>query len=1014
LRGLSEEPQAAGGCLEFDKEQQAMSFNFSSISRGPVGPTARTPDLVRAVMRVLTAGGATIAAVVAGHTASAQIAPAAASEGLETIVVTGSRISRTDAETPAPIQILTAEDLKESGFTTVSDVLRNLTANGQGTLSSSFPGAFAGGATGVSLRGLNTSATLVLIDGHRMAPYSLSDDGQRSFVDISSIPFDSVERVEVLKDGASAAYGSDAMAGVVNVILKRKYVGTTISAEAGTSTEGGGTTDHFAVMHGMGDLDSDGYNGYISLEYRHQNDILQSQRQGDGRWSSMDQTSIGGITQVPGVVEPFRPVPAAYGTVFLTPLTGSYSAANSYFYPNAIQPNAAYKGNCTYALQQTGGCAFISPFSEIQPETKNFNALASIKKKIGEDWLLDVKGSLFNSTGEQRSPSANTNGLVIYPTVFNPNIGVSAYSLPRAVGTTIAAVTVPANYPGNPFGAPAKVRGVNLDGGYLHTNFDSNSYRFASDLSGKVGGWTLDFSAGWSQEVTKQYDYGGTNTPELYALLNSATNPWLITGGNSAANVAAVFPGTSAIDTSTLMYTEADATRTLMTLAGGDLGLSAGVQYVTRKLNSPAPTLIAEGVLSGNNAFVLGTQTDAAAFAEIVAPVTKMLELDAHVRFDHFNISGNATTPSVGFKFTPVKAFSFRGTYGQGFRAPNPAENGNAGQAYSAGTSSDPILCKGGPAAAGSVISQCNFNLVYENSTNPQLKPEKSKSETLGIIFEPFRTWSSTLDFWQVKIDNQIVAGPPNDAGTVRGAPVVETCSDGHGGTYTCTTSVGEIVYVPVAYVNANSTKVNGLELTTKYLLEMGIAGNLTFDLDWSKTTSYQYTIQGQTFQLAGTHGPGVIGGNTGNPKDRVQANITYDKGPATFRTTLNYVGSFDLTDASGSNFGGPSALIANGIETADCAGGVQNGGYFAPWFTSGQPTNGKYCRVQGFLDVDMYGAVRLGDRWTLHLSVLNVFNQQPPLDLNTYGGGNLPYNPSMHQAGAVGRFINVGAKFEF
>lgn len=961
----------------------------------------------RAVAGVLASSA--FAAMMASVPAAAQQAPAAQSQELTEVVVTGSRIARTDVETPSPVQILTAAELKESGFTTVSEVLRNLTANGQGTLSNGFGLAFAGSATGVSLRGLNTSATLVLIDGHRMAPFALSDDGQRSFVDVSNIPFDAVETVEVLKDGASAAYGSDAMAGVVNVILKKSYVGTEVSGELGTATEGGDTTEHATFMHGMGDLDADGYNAYVNFEFRHSDHILLSQRDGDGIWSNLDQTGIGGINQTPGVTNPFRPIPPAYGTNFLT--TGSYSAANSVFYANPVAgtTNPAYKGTCTFASQAVGGCGFINPRYEIQPATKNYNILASFKKKMGDDWILDLKASLFNSQGEQVQPGSSAGGLVTYPTFFNPNIGASAYTLPHAVGTTIPAVTVPATYPGNTLGVAAKVRGVSLDGGYAHTLFDNNAYRLALDLSGSAGGWKLDASLGWSQEITKQDGYGATDVPNFNALLNLPVNPWAITGGNSAAYIAAVYPVTNATDTSTLYYAEANATRSLAKLAGGDLGFDVGAQYITRSLNSPAPGLVATGIVSGNNAWVVGTQTDTAAFAEIVAPVTSMLELDGHVRFDHFNISGNATTPSVGFKFKPVKQFVLRGTFGEGFRAPNPAENGNAGQAYSAGTTSDPILCPGKPTDAGAVISQCNFNLTFQNSTNPALKAEKSKSETLGIVFEPSSNWSSTFDFFQVKINDQIVAGSPNFPGAVRGAPVVETCSDGHGGTYTCTTSVGEIIYVPVAYVNANSTLVNGVELTSKYRFDLGDAGSLTADFDWSKTTSYQYTIQGQTFQLAGTHGPGVIGGNTGNPKDRVQANLTWEDGPWQVRTTFNYISSFSLTDPSGSNFGGPSALIADGIEVNDCAGGVANGGTFLPWFTGGTPTNGKYCRVQQFLDTDLYAAYHFGEHWTLHASVLNVFNEQPPLDLNTYGGGNLPYNPSMHQAGAVGRFINAG-----
>ncbi|HEX8785353.1 MAG TPA: TonB-dependent receptor plug domain-containing protein, partial [Telluria sp.] len=147
------------------------------------------------------------------QTSSAQQTP-------QRVVVTGSLIARTDQETASPVQVLTAADLKQSGYTSVSDVLRDITANGQGTLSQSFNRAFASGASGISLRGLTVGATLVLIDGHRMAPFPLSDDGQRPFVDISNIPFDAVDHIDILKDGASSTYGSDAIAGVVNVILK--------------------------------------------------------------------------------------------------------------------------------------------------------------------------------------------------------------------------------------------------------------------------------------------------------------------------------------------------------------------------------------------------------------------------------------------------------------------------------------------------------------------------------------------------------------------------------------------------------------------------------------------------------------------------------------------------------------------------------------------------------------------------------------------------------------------------
>jgi iron complex outermembrane receptor protein len=935
----------------------------------------------------------------AGYVLAQDAQPATGSQ-LERVTVTGSNIRRVDSETPSPVQILNSEQLKASGYTTISEVLQSLTSNGMGTLSNAFPGAFAGSATGISLRGLTTAATLVLIDGHRMAPFPLSDDGQRSFVDISSIPFDAVERIEVLKDGASATYGSDAIAGVVNIILKRRFTGTQVTAEVGTATEGGGTTTHASIIHGFGNLDADGYNAYVNLEYRHANDITQQQRQGKGAWSNLDQTAVGGVNQTPGIIRPGNPTPPPNGTVYIVPTTGSFSAANSKFYSSPIAPNAAYGGGCTYASLTAGNCGYTNPHAEIAPQTQNINLIGSFTKKLGNDWTLDLKGSVFDSSGEQYSAGRYGNGLTYFSTTFNPQVAVSAGVLPHLVGGPSYSITVPANYPGNTLGLPSKVHGIDLDAPIAHTELDSKSYRFVADLTGSLAGWDIDTSLGYTRVNTTQNVYGGVNLQALSDALNRATNPYLITGGNTAADISTIYPSDSATDTSTLQFAEFNATRSLMDLKGGSLGLSLGGEYIHRVLNAPAPTLIAQGIVSGNNAYVKGSQTDTAVYAELSAPIFKMLELDAHARYDHFDNAGNAFTPQIGFKFTPIPEFALRGTLGRGFRAPNAAENGQAGQAYSAGTASDPLLCPNGAGAAGAVVSQCNYNVVYLNAANPNLKPEKSVSGTIGFILEPVKGWSTTFDMFQVTIKNQIVAGVGDPANAVRGNPVSETCSDGNGGTVSCTPQYGEILYIPVQFVNANSTKVNGWELDTKYRLAMGEWGSMTAELDWSHTMSYVLTIGGMAYQLAGTHGPTSVGGNTGNPKDRIQGTLIWDRGPLHVSTTLNWISSIDLTD--------PSV----GINT--CSDGLAGGGYYAPWVPSGTSTDSSVCRVHSFFTTDISASYKVTKNWSVHGSVTNLFNRQAPLDLNTYGGGNLPYNPSLHQAGAVGRFLNVGAVYNF
>src|SRR6202167_637666 len=239
-----------------------MEFIMHMSPREASSGSERPSGVGRALLSVLAA--AAVTAVLLSQPVNAQQAPSTGPVGpeLQEIVVTGSLIKRTDTEPPRPVQIITAEDLKNSGYTNVSDVLRNLAANGQGTLNQGFTEAFAAGASGIALRGLTVGGTLTLLDSERMVAYPLSDDGQRSFVDVTAIPFNAIDSIEVLKDGASALYGADAIAGVVNIKLKPTYVGAEITAEAGASQHDDGRTFHGAAILGTGDLASDGFNIY--------------------------------------------------------------------------------------------------------------------------------------------------------------------------------------------------------------------------------------------------------------------------------------------------------------------------------------------------------------------------------------------------------------------------------------------------------------------------------------------------------------------------------------------------------------------------------------------------------------------------------------------------------------------------------------------------------------------------------------------------------------------------------
>lgn len=951
----------------------------------------RMKSIPLAVAHILASGALT---ALATHTAQAQDA-AGDKQTIQRVVVTGSYISRADQETPSPVQVMTAADLKKSGYTSVSDALRDITANGQGTLSQGFNGAFAAGASGVSLRGLTVGATLVLIDGHRMAPYPLSDDGQRPFVDITSIPMEAVERIEILKDGASAVYGSDAIAGVVNVILKKSFKGTSIAAETGTTQHGGGATRHLSLTHGF-EL-SDSTNGYLAVEYRHQDQIRLEQR--NGPWTRMDWSADpGGQDLRPGARNDFITNPVTLTPYLQNPALGSAPGAYAFL-----------GSGCDIVRRNANQCVFTNTWAQLQPTSENLDLLASLTTRLNSDWTLGVKASYFDSKSQQVvRGTVVSNGSFAGTTAIGPGLA------PSIVGTVGPGMyTVPASYPGNPFGVPVNVRAL-IPGHLSRTSdIDTESYRAVADLNGTAGGWDLAASLGVTRVETKSIYNGYVNRTALLQALNDPVNPFNLNGGNSAAVMAQVAPTVRNKATDELSFLELHASRELAQLEGGPLSLGTGMSFVHKSLDAPDPVEAQNGTVDGlPTSYALGKENNSALYAELAAPVLKSLELSAAFRADHYDTYGHSTTPKVGFKFTPSSMFSLRGTASRGFRAPSATENGIAGSLYTFNAIRDPQLCPdlnadGTPntTSPNNVPAQCKVNPTYMQTTTKDLSPEKSKSYTLGVIVEPIKNWSTTLDYYKITVDNQIISASalatfdPIKYG-VRGAPETVTFGDGRVGT----SSVGTIQYIATPYVNGQTTSTAGAEFETRYRMKLDDASKLTVGLQWSHMFNYNMTLNGKTYNLAGTHGPAIVSGDTGNPKDRAQLTLSYDRGPFSVTATTNYVSSYDVTDPS------------NGF--VDCDSSLQ--GYNSRWNGSSPP---QYCKVASFTYTNLSMTYQINKAWTLNGSITNLFDKAPPIDAQTYGGTGsntssngtgAAYNPSLHQAGAVGRFYNVGLNYKF
>jgi len=910
---------------------------------------------------------------------------------LERVTVTGSNIRRTDAETPSPVQVITAADLKASGYTSTQDVLHNLTANGQGTLSQGFGGAFAEGASGISLRGLTVGATLILIDGKRMAPYPIGDDGQRSFVDISNIPFDAIERIEVLKDGASAIYGSDAIAGVVNVILKKKFVGGTINADVGTSNHNDGQTHSVSGIWGFGDLDKDGHNFFISGEIRKQRMIRYSDRD----MSSRDFTSSGGYDLSLGVISPFAPNPRST-TGYIKNNTDT-SDTTKYFMPG-----------CSQAALDAKQCKFEDTWSYVQAPTENYNFVGKYTQDLGSDWQASVTGSYFErklkSYAAPSREGARNSPTGYQGVAFGPGSGPTL--LPVVPRTTI-----PSTNPAFPQSAiDAGLTSGNLFYTFLRelgpslTDIDSKTSRVAFDLTGRLGNWDLQAAAGYSQVKLSLTDTGLIDPVNLQSALNDGSfAPGLTQPG--AAVFSFISPTLQRNDKSSLWYVHLGANTELTTLPGGPLSVALGTDYYERKQDATSAQQIADGLMEGvSNNFTIGKQKVASAYAEVVAPVTKTLELDGAVRYDYYNISGGKASPKIGFKYKPIDQVLLRGTASKGFRAPGPAENGTAGQTFFAGSSDDPILCSSGdPTTPGSFPSQCGVNVPTVQSTTKTLKPETSTALTLGTIIEPVKNLSFSLDFFQIELKDQIVTA--SDSVEVRGTnltPIPQVQPDGS--TIDVVPPVAPIAYKTAGYVNANSTKVAGVDFGVQYKVRIAGFGEYKTDFLWSYMSKYDLTVDGVTYKLAGTHGPFVISGDTGNPRSRIQWSNTISQDKWSVTGTINYISSFDLTDPSFGYNTCYDALDGNLASTI-----------FNAEYSAGNVPAATSCKVASFTTFDLYGRYQVTKNLSVHGSVTNLFDRRFPQDWNTYASQSYaPYNPSLHSAGAIGRYFSVGASYNF
>lgn len=733
--------------------------------------------------------GAAIATVATFVTIGAvpQQAVAQDDEVIEEIVVTGSYIRRTSQfDSPSPIQSVDAGDIEAMGAQNVADVIQTLTIN---TGSQNNPDAFTQnsttGTSNFNLRGLGVASTLVLLNGHRQVLTALTTNDGVNFVDTSSlVPLIAVDNIEILKDGAAALYGTDAVAGVVNFLTRNDFDGLELSVDYLQQSDEGDYSEY--TLEGIAGIQGDRGGLIMALSFLNRSPLTTAER----RLSrTVDDTSAlgnpGSFFGVPG----FPP-----GAPVIDP-TGCAEFGGI---PQVIQATPP-------GVPDVGLCGFdFGDFFNLVPDETRLNGFARGQYDINDTLTFEAEiGFARNRVSRGNSPT--------FPILTFP--------------------TVPASNPGNVFGAPVQFFGRAIgNGGEVSNNrVEYDTWRTSIGVIGDIFDdwyWELNYTAGLNDSQIRTRDtlsqefqdalngFGGTNC-------TGPTDPTAVPGVgpclyfNPFATSFTVLPNNPDVfdsffaeqlldGRSELQVGEFVVSGDIADMATGPVGFAFGLQFRKEELSQDYDSLSNQDKF----AFVIGEDDFAddrdvnAAFAEFAIPLADTLDLQIAARFeDYGGAIGDTTDPKVALLYRPVDEFTVRGSFSQSFRAPSLFQT--SGGATTLNQVNDPIT--GG-----------TFFAAVRVSGTTDLQPEESDAWNVGGSWEPVDSLVFNLDYWRFDFTDVIIqenfqavlnAFPQDPSRVLRaGDPLT-----------------GPVLAINTAFVNASQVETDGVDFEARYTIDTGV-----------------------------------------------------------------------------------------------------------------------------------------------------------------------------------------------
>jgi iron complex outermembrane recepter protein len=911
--------------------------------------------------------------------ANAQTTPAPAPK-VEKIEVTGSNIKRVDAETTSPIQVITADEIRQSGRQTVTELLRELPINAAGGLTElSGSGSFSAGAASASLRGLGSSATLVLLNGRRIAPYGLADPnfGQAGAVNLNAIPVNVIERIEILKDGASAIYGSEAIAGVINIILRKDYKGAQLAAQTTSNKDGYYTNSTVTASIGFGDLAKDRYNAFINFEgYKQDNVLFNDVQDFLNRQQFRDVYSTGLRSSA------FSP--------FLSILTDATGAFNVTTGPNCPAANrvTANQAGAPWNLGVPGTLCLYDNVSrqEIVPKSDRYSVFARGSFDVSGTTQLFAEGSYVKgSTYFLGFPQAVGQGT---GATFNPTTG----------RLNPAPTSLVQGHPNNPFARNTQVR-ARMDGvGPQDNEVESETTRAVVGFKTTFGKY--DFESGLLINRTEQnttnynalrYDrliqafgftqgFNAVGNPILVPNLAGGTYDWNNpNGGTVTANSIRYDAKDKAV--STFKILDAKLSGELFSMAGGAAGFAAGVEYRKEDRNvTPDAQKVNGNVFGRGVAQAKGDRNVSTVYGELVLPVMKNVEVQAALRYDRYSDFGNSLTPKLAAAWSPLSNLKLRGSYARGFRAPSLTEITRSSTSGFFNGVDDPRRCN---RAIGITVG-CGLSLPGLIEAFPGVQPEKAETYSGGFVWDITPDTSLSADYFSITRRNEItflsLTEILNNEGSTNPLFANRVVRDPANVSAQVPNDPGAILFVKTAFSNLGRTTVRGVDLDFRRRISLGEYGRLTLN----GLLTYYVDQRG-----SGREGvpQDSYSGFRNAPEWRGQFRANWAVGNWSTNGAINIVGPFKPFSNPQTNTGGALAAIQ------DC----------------GNPT-GTYlgvCTVPTYVTADVgteYSGIK---NLRINFTIRNLTNARPSIDPLAR-----PFNLNWYQPQGI-NFV-LGARYTF